>query len=64
MLLAEYIFYSAQDVEDYLALLSTIDSYYQQLLEFEQEKSRAGLFMTDSCVDTITEDCQAYLLPP
>jgi uncharacterized protein (DUF885 family) len=64
VLLAEYIFYSAQDVEDYLALLSTIDSYYQQLLEFEQEKSRAGLFMTDSCVDTITEDCQAYLLPP
>ena len=46
VLLAEYIFYSAQDVEDYLALLSTIDSYYQQLLEFEQEKSRAGLFMT------------------
>lgn len=64
VLLAEYIFYSRQDVEDYLALLSTIDTYYQQLLEFEHEKSRAGLFMTDSCVDTITRDCQAYLLPP
>ncbi len=62
VLLAEYIFYSKQDVEDYLNLLSTIDGYYGQILEFEKEKAKAGLFMTDSCVDTIVSDCGAYLV--
>jgi len=64
VLLAEYIFYSKQDVEDYLALLSTIDQYYGQILEFEKEKANAGLFMTDNCVDTIVSDCGAYLAAP
>ncbi len=64
VLLAEYIFYSRQDVEDYLTLLSTIDRYYEQILEFEKEKAKAGLFMTDTCVDTIVSDCEAYLAAP
>lgn len=64
VLLAEYIFYSKHDVEDYLILLSTIDHYYEQILEFEKEKSKAGLFMTDVCIDTIVTDCEAYLMPP
>lgn len=64
VLLAEYIFYDRQDIDEYLALLSSIDEYYQQILEFEQEKSKAGFFMTDDCVDTIVSDCEAYLLAP
>lgn len=64
VLLAEYIFYEKQDVEDYLAILSTMDDYYRQILEFEQEKANAGLFMTDDCVDTIVSDCSAYVLAP
>ncbi len=64
VLLAEYIFYAKQDVEDYLALLSSIDQYYGQILEFEKEKAKAGLFMTDTCVDTIISDCDAYLAVP
>ncbi len=64
VLLAEYIFYGKQDVEDYLAILSSIDDYYRQILEFEQEKAKAGLFMTDDCVDTIVSDCSAYVLAP
>ena len=64
VLLAEYIFYQKQDIEDYLTLLSTIDQYYQQILDFEKVKSAAGFFMTDDCVDTIVNDCEAYLLAP
>lgn len=64
VLLAEYIFYDKEDVEDYLSLLSTIDTYYEQLLEFQQEKAKEGLFMTDTCVDTIVSDCEAYLQNP
>lgn len=64
VLLAEYPFYSKQDVETYLALLTQIDTYYNQLLEFEKEKSAAGLFMSDTSVDHVLESCEAYLLQP
>ena len=43
ILLSEYAFYSKQDVEDYLELLSTIDSYYGEIAAFEQQKTEAGL---------------------
>ncbi len=64
ILLTEFTFYRKEDVEDYLTLLSDIDSYYQQILDFEKEKAAAGLFMTDACVEEIVEECGAYLLPP
>lgn len=64
ILLTEFAFYRKQDVEDYLTLLSDIDSYYQQILDFEREKAAAGLFMTDACVDQIVEESSGYLLPP
>ncbi|MCI9361370.1 MAG: DUF885 domain-containing protein [Hungatella sp.] len=64
ILLTEFAFYRKQDVEDYLTLLSDIDSYYQQILDFEKEKAAAGLFMTDACVDQIVEESNGYLLPP
>lgn len=62
ILLAEYAFYSPQDVEDYLSLLSSIESYYQDILAFEREKSQAGLGLADWAIDRIVESCSAYLL--
>ena len=38
ILLSEYVFYSKQDVEDYLSLLSSIDTYYDSIIAFEKEK--------------------------
>lgn len=64
VLLAEYAFYSRQDVDNYLALLSDIDEYYNQILEFEKEKSKAGLFMSDTAADHVLESCEAYLIQP
>lgn len=63
VLLAEFAFRTRKDIDDYLTLLSSIDTYYQQILEFEQEKAAAGLFMTDACADQIVEECAAYRLP-
>ncbi len=63
ILLAEFSFRKRQDIDDYLTLLSDIDDYYGQILEFEREKAAAGLFMTDACVDQIVEECAAYRLP-
>ena len=53
VLLAEYTFYEDQDIADYLNLLSSIGPYFQSILEFEEEKSRAGLFMSDTTLDRI-----------
>ncbi len=63
VLLAEYKFYKKSDIDNYLTLLSTIDDYYRQFLDFEKERAAAGLFMPDSCVDSVVAECQAYLLP-
>lgn len=56
LLLSEYHFLDVQDVNDYLALLSQVSDYLGKLLEFEEEKARKGLFMSDSqCQTTITQ---------
>ncbi|MCB6341453.1 DUF885 domain-containing protein [Enterocloster lavalensis] len=62
ILLSEYAFYSKQDVEDYLELLSTIDSYYGEIAAFEQQKTEAGLGLCDAVIDRILASCDAYLL--
>lgn len=64
ILLAEYRFHSAQDVEDYLALLSQMDTYYDQILAYEQEKADAGLFMSDSCCRKVIESCEVFTKHP
>lgn len=62
VLLTEYAFYDKEDVEHYLTLLSDIDRYFGQILDFEKERSAAGLFMTDECADEIISQAQPYLL--
>lgn len=48
ILLAEYPFYDAGDVKDYLALLEQVPDYLREAAEYEKRKSQAGLFMADS----------------
>lgn len=61
ILLCEYAFYSRQDVEDYLGLLTDMDRYFGELLAFEQQKCAAGLGLCDASIDRIGASCQAYL---
>ena len=62
LLLAEYAFYTPQDVEDYLSLLSSIGTYYDSILAFERQKSDAGLGMSDGAIERVIASCSAYLL--
>ena len=62
VLLTEYVFYDKEDIEHYLTLLSDIDRYYRQILDFEKQRADAGLFMSDDCVDQIVTECAAYML--
>lgn len=62
ILLAEYVFYTKEDVEDYLSLLSSIDTYYESIGAFEKQKTDAGLGLSDAAIDRIIQSCNAYLL--
>lgn len=64
VLLAEYAFYEDQDISDYLNLLSSIEPYFQSILAFEKEKSKAGLFMSDATLDRIQKQCRAFIQDP
>ena len=61
ILLAEYPFYNVKDVETYLSLLKTVPDYFSSLIRFEQQKAASGLFMSDSHVDTVVEQCNAFV---
>ncbi|MGN0294069.1 MAG: DUF885 domain-containing protein [Lachnospiraceae bacterium] len=60
-LLAEYTFNTERDITDYLALLKDINRYFQEIITYEQEKSDAGLFMSDYCADMVIKDCESFI---
>lgn len=61
ILLAEYTFRNARDVEDYLTLLSQTGDYYDSLLVYEQEKAAAGLAMSPVSLEKVRKQCQQIL---
>ena len=61
VVLSEYRFYDRQDVETYLELLEMTGEYFDSLVKFEREKADAGLFMADHALDTVLEQCRAFL---
>lgn len=61
VLLAEYRFYSAADADTYLQLIETTPDYFTSLIEFEQKKSDAGLFMSQSTLEDVLEQCNAFV---
>ena len=64
VLLAEYAFYEDQDISDYLNLLTSIEPYFDSILQFEEEKAAAGLFMSDKTLERILEQCRAFIQDP
>lgn len=61
VLLSEFSFKTTEDIDTYLSLLSTMPEYFQSLLEFQQEKSRCGLFMSDSRADAVIQECKDFI---
>ena len=61
ILLAEYEFNTEQDVKDYLELITLVDEYLKDIIEFEKEKAKAGLFMSDSLCEAVIDSCEAFL---
>ena len=61
VLLAEYRFRTKGDIEDYLCLLSQVPDYFKSILSYEQEKSRAGLFMNEECALEVIRQCKDFI---
>lgn len=64
VLLAEYVFYDEQDIQDYLKLIAATPDFFRQIIEFEKKKSQQGLFMADFAVDDIVQQCQSFIAEP
>ena len=61
VLLAEYSFRTKGDIEDYLTLLSQVPDYFASIVSFEQEKSKAGLFMSEDCALEVVRQCKEFI---
>lgn len=64
VLLAEYSFGNTRDIEDYLGLLSQMDTYFLGILDYEQKKADAGLFMSDEACLKVIEGCEVFTEHP
>lgn len=61
VVLSEYQFYEKKDVDIYLELLKKTPEYFQSVIEFEEAKSDAGLFMSERAAQQVMEQCQTFM---
>lgn len=61
VILAEYRFDSADDVEHYLALLPCVYDYFADIAKFERKKSENGYFMQDEIAKEIIAQCNDFV---
>ncbi len=59
--LAEYNFYTEDDVTEYIELLKLVQGYYENIMAFEQKKAEAGLFMEDDILDNTLQQIEDYI---
>lgn len=64
VILAEYTFRTEKDIQDYLELISQMDEMFEQIMVFEEEKSKAGLFMADYVADEVISQCEEFIADP
>ncbi|RDU22795.1 DUF885 domain-containing protein [Anaerosacchariphilus polymeriproducens] len=64
ILLAEYRIDNEKDIKEYLSLLCLVDEYLKDVLNFEKQKSKAGLFMSPSSAEKIINQCSDFIKDP
>lgn len=60
ILLSEYRIQTEQDIQSYFALLSQIPGLFSEILTFEKEKSKQGMFLCDSLASEAASDCLTF----
>jgi len=61
ILLVEFSFYTPEDIERYLDLLADTYRYFNDIIEFERERSGRGFFLSDANVDSVIEQIESFL---
>jgi len=64
ILLAEYNFNDKGDINQYIELLPCVYDYFEDIANFEREKSERGLFMSDSVANRIISQCESFISDP
>lgn len=60
ILLAEYSIEDEEDILRYFSLLESVDDYLMEMLAFEQQRTQAGLGMTDAEIDCVVEQSENF----
>lgn len=61
---AEYNLYEKRDVEQYIELLNLVPEYFKQIITFEQNKSKQGIFMSKTTAQAIIDQCGEFVKEP
>lgn len=61
---SEYNLYGKREVEEYIALLKLVPSYFNSIIAFEQNKSKEGIFMSDTTAQAIITQCGQFVKNP
>ena len=61
ILLANFNFHTAYDIEQYLQLLPDITRFFDEVIEFERERAERGFFLSDANVDRVIEQLEEFL---
>lgn len=64
LILCEYHWYDKSYIDKYLTVLDSVDDYFEQICVFEEEKSAAGLFMSDDMADATIKQCETFIANP
>lgn len=58
ILLAEYAFYTTEDIDNYLLILASVPEYLNSIALYEEEKAAAGLYMNSVALDKVVSACE------
>lgn len=64
VILTEYHFWDKSDIDTYLTLLKQVPDYFKEILAFEEQKSKDGLFMGERTAQAIIEQCKQFIEKP
>lgn len=64
IMLAEFNFLTKEDIDEYIKLLPCVYDYFEDVVQFEREKSEQGLFMTDTVAQSIIDQCEVFVENP
>ena len=59
--LAEFNFRSLADIEIYFKLLEDTERYFGEIIDFERERSRRGMFLSVENVDKVLDGIESFL---